>query len=174
MKHTLIAIALCSLLVATAACKRDGAEAPAAPPADAAAAPADANAAAEDAHRTDVISEVDHATPPADFDVKGFAGVFAGTLPCADCPGIDTRLELKADGTYALRETYLERKAEPLKSDGTWTLEAANKHIRLDPNSKDEQDGQFEILGKDELRKLDIEGKPIESSLPYNLKRSAG
>ena len=36
------------------------------------------------------------------FDQKGFAGTFKGTLPCADCPGIDTTLVLNADGTYTL------------------------------------------------------------------------
>ncbi|MFX6794395.1 copper resistance protein NlpE N-terminal domain-containing protein, partial [Acinetobacter baumannii] len=34
-------------------------------------------------------------------------GKYKGTLPCADCEGIKTELELKDDKTYELTETYL-------------------------------------------------------------------
>ncbi|BDU16135.1 copper resistance protein NlpE [Lysobacter auxotrophicus] len=109
----------------------------------------------------------------APFDAKAFAGTFTGTLPCADCPGIDTRIELAADGTYTVTESYRERPAQELKGDGTWTVEENNQRLRLDPNSKSDHDRLFAILSNDEIRQLDMEGKPIESSLPYNLKRSA-
>ncbi len=109
----------------------------------------------------------------APFDVKAFAGTFTGTLPCADCPGIDTRIVLAADGTYTISESYQGRSAPELKGDGTWTVEQDNQRLRLDPNSKSDNDRQFAILSHDEIRLLDLEGKPIESSLPYNLKRSA-
>ena len=107
------------------------------------------------------------------FDAKAFAGTFTGTLPCADCPGIDTQLVLSADGTYTITESYQERSAPTLKGDGTWTAEENNQRLRLDPNSKSDNDRLFAILSNDEIRQLDMEGKPIESSLPYNLKRSA-
>lgn len=108
----------------------------------------------------------------APFDVKAFAGTFTGTLPCADCPGIDTRLVLGADGTYTITESYQERTAPALNGDGTWTVEENDRRLRLDPNSKEERDRLFAILSQDEIRQLDQEGKPIESSLPYNLKRA--
>lgn len=53
-------------------------------------------------------------------------GPFVGTLPCADCPGIATRLtltregEFVAEGTYRLEETYIDR-GGPLVSTGEWT-----------------------------------------------------
>ena len=109
----------------------------------------------------------------APFDVKAFAGTFTGTLPCADCPGIDTRIVLAADGTYTISESYQERSAPEPKGDGTWTLEEDNQRLRLDPNSKSEDDRQFAILAHDAIRQLDLEGKPIDSALPYDLKRSA-
>ena len=31
-----------------------------------------------------------------------YQGTYAGTLPAADCPGIETRLTLKKDGTFDL------------------------------------------------------------------------
>ena len=99
------------------------------------------------------------------------AGTFSGTLPCADCPGIDTTIALAADGTYTLDETYQDRKVEPIKGDGTWTAENDGKRIRLDPNSKADDDRLFEVLSNDEIRQLDREGNAIDSNLPYNLKR---
>jgi len=109
----------------------------------------------------------------APFDVKAFAGTFDGTLPCADCPGIDTHLVLAVDGTYTISETYRERSAPALTGDGTWTVEENNQRLRLDPNSKSDNDRLFAILSQDEIRQLDMEGKPIDSTLPYNLKRAA-
>ena len=119
------------------------------------------------------IPVADEARPNAAFDTKAFAGTFTGTLPCADCPGIDTRLVLAADGTYAITESYQERSAPELKGDGTWTVEENDQRLRLDPNSKSENDRLFAILSQDEIRQLDTEGKPIDSTLPYNLRRSA-
>ena len=139
-------------------------------PAETAAPPVQPEAAAAPA------SPVADALPSAQgapFDAKAFAGMFTGTLPCADCPGIDTRLVLAADGTYTITESYQKRSAPEIKGDGTWTVEENNQRLRLDPNSKSDNDRLFAILSNDEIRQLDLEGKPIESSLPYNLKRSA-
>ncbi|WP_206412952.1 copper resistance protein NlpE, partial [Lysobacter enzymogenes] len=111
---------------------------------------------------------------PAAFDAAAFAGTFRGTLPCADCSGIDTQLALKADGSYALDESYQGKKDGAFKGDGTWTAEDNGKRVRLDPNSKSENDRLFEIVSKDEIRMLDTEGKKIDSQLDYSLKRAAG
>ncbi|RDZ28831.1 copper resistance protein NlpE [Lysobacter silvisoli] len=105
------------------------------------------------------------------LDAKAFAGTFSGTLPCADCPGIDTRVELKADGTYAIEETYQERKDGNSKSDGTWTAEEAGQRVRLDPNSKSEDDRLYQVVSADEIRALDKEGKAIDSQANLSLKR---
>jgi len=34
------------------------------------------------------------------------AGVYAGTLPCSNCPGIDTQLWLRADRTFLMHQVY--------------------------------------------------------------------
>ncbi|WP_226468736.1 hypothetical protein [Luteimonas panaciterrae] len=159
MKHSLIAIALCSLLLSVAACKREPAETPAAAAPDTAtAAPtADAAAAVDAAHDTDVISEVDHATTPAGIDVKAFAGHFSGD---------DIALELKADGNFALSGGAV---AAPI--DGTWTAEDNGKRIRLDPNSKSEKDWLLAVNSNDELQALDDEGKVPKNAPAGSLKR---
>jgi len=139
-------------------------------PAESAAPPAQPEAAAAPAQPA---ADARPSAQGAPFDAKAFAGTFTGTLPCADCPGIDTRVVLAPDGTYTITESYQEGSAPELKGDGTWTAEENNQRLRLDPNSKSENDRLFAILSNDEIRQLDIEGKPIDSNLPYNLKRSA-
>lgn len=106
-----------------------------------------------------------------DFDVRAFAGTFSGPLPCASCPGIDTTLELDADGSYAITEVYQDEDGPAIEADGTWTVEAGNRQVRLDPNSKSEQDRLFAISSNDQLTQLDLEGQPIDSALDYSLDR---
>jgi len=153
------------VVVALSACKPQAPAETAAP----AAPPAQPEAAAPVAPAADAMPSAQGAP----FDAKAFAGTFTGTLPCADCPGIDTHLVLSADGTYTITESYQERSAPALKGDGTWTAEENNQRLRLDPNSKSDNDRLYAILSNDEIRQLDMEGKPIDSKLPYNLKRSA-
>jgi copper homeostasis protein (lipoprotein) len=104
------------------------------------------------------------------FDVKGFAGAFSGTLPCADCAGIDTTISLKPDGTYTVHEAY-QGKPDSFDGDGTWTAEDNGTRVRLDPNSKSEQDRLFAVKSSDEIESLDAEGKPLTTSTPHALKR---
>jgi len=159
MNRKLLAFA-CLAAIAVSACKKPEPAEPAAAPA-----PAEQPLAVE--------PQADKNAAPAPFDIKGFAGSFKGTLPCADCPGIDTKLTLAADGSFKLDETYRDRKDGTSAIDGTWTVEADDRHIRLDPNSKSDNDRVYEILSGDEIRLLDQEGKRIEGDLPYSLKREA-
>ena len=164
MNQKLLAIA-CISLFAVVACKKPE-------PVETAAAPEPASVPAEQAAAPVAVeSEAARSAADVPFDVKGFAGNFSGMLPCADCPGIDTRVTLNADGTFTLLETYQDRKVKTTPVDGTWTVEADDKHIRLDPNSKTESDRLYEILSSDEIRLLDQVGKHIEGDLSYNLKR---
>lgn len=165
MNRKLLALA-CLAALALSACNK---------PTDAAKAPAEATPAPEAAPAPAAEPAPAPAADaaPAAFDAAAFAGTFSGTLPCADCSGIDTQLELKADGSYALGETYQGKKDGAFKDDGTWTAEDDGKRVRLDPNSKSEDDRLFEIVSKDEIRLLDTEGKKIDSQLDYSLKRAA-
>ena len=45
----------------------------------------------------------------AGFSSKDFAGIFTGSLPCADCPGIDETLQLNPDGSFELTDVYRNR-----------------------------------------------------------------
>lgn len=158
MNQKLLILA-CASLVVLAACKPPT---PAEPTAAPATAPTDSAAPAVSTDQA----------KPAEFDVKAFAGTFSGTLPCASCPGIDTRLELAADGTYRIDETYQDEKDGHTKGDGTWTAEENGKRVRLDPNSKSDEDRLYEVVSNDEIRLLDQTGKSIQSELNYSLKRA--
>lgn len=168
MSPRLLFTALLASIFVLAACKPSSdtaAPAESTTPATTAAAPA------ADAH-TDVISEVDNSPAPQGLDVRAFAGSFKGTLPCADCPGIDSTIELKADGTYALHDVYQESNGATNDGAGTWTVEEAGKRIRLDPDSKEDQDRLYAVVSNDELQMLDSEGNPPSSGLDYSLRRS--
>jgi copper homeostasis protein (lipoprotein) len=109
-------------------------------------------------------------------------GVFAGTLPCADCPGIATELTLVrkgpgwAEGRYLMRMTYLERSVDPLVQTGEWTTlrgDAADPDAvvyELDPD-RPERARHFVKRGETAVQALDRELKPWPSSLPSTLAR---
>jgi len=165
----LFATALCAALLA--GCDKPAAD-DAAPATDATPSAESMAEPANDDQATDVLRAIDNSPAPEGLDVRAFAGSFSGTLPCADCPGIDSTLTLAADGRYTTHDVYQERDAS-FDSSGTWTVEEAGKRIRLDPNSKDEQDRLLEVVSNDEVRMLDADGKAIESGLNYTLTRTA-
>ena len=41
-----------------------------------------------------------------------YLGAYKGTLPAADCPGIETTLTLAPEGSYALHVKYIDRDSE--------------------------------------------------------------
>ena len=168
MNRTRILLAIALSCLAIAACKRDADSPPAtdAMPAVAEAVPAEPASA--------VISEVDHNSPASaapGFDAKAFAGTYGGTLPCADCPGIDTSIMFSPEGGYTLSEVYQDRDSGSLVVKGTWTVREDGKTLLLDPEDKAAHDRWYEVVSPSELRALDKDGKAIDSSLDYSLRR---
>jgi predicted secreted protein len=108
-----------------------------------------------------------------------------GVLPCADCAGIRTELQLVQDPktgepqTYELTETYLKDQAEgkPNVTRGKWAIvrgisEDPNATMfALDGGGRPELSRRFERLNDRELRQLDREGKRIVSMASYVLTR---
>ncbi|MBS9424989.1 envelope stress response activation lipoprotein NlpE [Photorhabdus caribbeanensis] len=93
---------------------------------------------------------------------------FHGTLPCADCSGIDTTLLLDNDGTYILEQTYLGARDgdQSFFESGLWAKDG--EKIRL--TKSDDQKSYYLPKGEN-LVMLDIEGNKIESSFNYELQR---
>ncbi|MBB4206852.1 META domain-containing protein [Roseinatronobacter bogoriensis] len=92
---------------------------------------------------------------------------FSGTLPCADCPGIEYHLDIW-DGQqgYALRRSYLERDLV-IDEVGRWHVDPARNALILEGTGNARS--EWQITPNQEIRLLDQEGQPIESDLPYTL-----
>jgi uncharacterized lipoprotein NlpE involved in copper resistance len=60
-----------------------------------------------------------------------WAGTYQGVLPCADCPGIRTRLVLQPDGRFELSRQYIDRQAAPLVRTGRIEWNEAGNTITL-------------------------------------------
>ncbi|OZI71103.1 copper resistance protein NlpE [Bordetella genomosp. 12] len=117
------------------------------------AAPADKPVAAPDAH-----------TSRSALDWQGSYG---GVLPCADCPGIEMKLTLNADGSYTLSRRYQDRQAQPEHVSGRFHWLPGNGTIEL------EGEGSRWRVGENQLSLLDADGKVITGALAehYILRR---
>lgn len=110
------------------------------------------NNTASETGNTDADSAV--GAKPTGFEVKQLAGVFYDTLPCADCPGIATKVYLKPDRTFVMERDYVGKNVS--YQTGTWT----NRDSLLSLSSTTDTQ-QFKIEGYALLEVLDREGKEI-------------
>ncbi|MBP3943281.1 copper resistance protein NlpE N-terminal domain-containing protein [Sphingobacteriaceae bacterium WQ 2009] len=98
-----------------------------------------------------------------DLVITDFVGGYLGTVPCADCEGIQTKLTLAEDHTFELSAEYLGKSKEKYISKGTWiseghkiTLSDLNYHYKFRAG---------------ELWQLDVSGNDIlgDEALNYKL-----
>lgn len=106
--------------------------------------------------------------PPAAVDSAGLKlpATFRGMLPCADCEGIRYHLDLWPDGVFYLRQSY-EGTPVVAYDRGRWRRDPSRPVILLYGGR--ERPLQFEVKGPQMIRLLDQQGRPIQSSLPYEL-----
>ena len=97
--------------------------------------------------------------------VVDFPVSFSGTLPCADCPGIDYQLNLFADQSFFLQTDYQDRDPGRFFQLGRWQLHAQNTLVLL----SDQQNYRFAINDKDQLTLLNQQGQIIDSEHNYQL-----
>ena len=109
----------------------------------------------------------------ADFEHQAensldWAGTYKGLLPCADCSGIETQLELKSDYHYELTELYQGKgDGQQFKSTGTFAFDSSGSTITLDKNA----DGRKFFVGENFIEARDYEtGAKIEGSLAEHYK----
>ena len=107
----------------------------------------------------------DNAEAPTDSTVAVAeaqpAGVYTGVIPCADCGGIETTLELRADGTYSLTEIYKDKKDGRFESSGKFQWDAANACITVGEG----EDLISYIVEGDHLIMLDQDGHRVTGEL---------
>lgn len=107
-------------------------------------------------------------TPPdghTSQNALDWAGTYEGVLPCADCPGIKTRLVLLADGQFELSTQYLERQVAPLTARGRFSWNSAGSSITLDAAGW----GQQFRVGEGRLLQLDRDGSAPPWNTPYRV-----
>lgn len=95
------------------------------------------------------------------------AGLYSGTLPCADCPGILTELELRPDSIFILRERYLERDSVPFGHIGKWGIAQGNVLLAMGGGSGPEHWRPV----ADGLERMGLDGKPIEGAPVFSIHR---
>lgn len=79
---------------------------------------------------TDDQTVIDMHTSETSLD---WVGVYEGTMPCADCEGIETVVELREDLTFSATFNYLgsEDKAHKITNEGTFTWDDSGQIIIL-------------------------------------------
>ncbi len=84
-----------------------------------------------------------------------YTGTYEGTIPAADCPGINVSVELHADNTFECRYDYMERDAS-FEFKGSYRIE---KNLLTAVGER--SDTTYYKVEEDRLRQLDSEKQPI-------------
>ena len=92
-----------------------------------------------------------------------YQGTYAGTLPAADCPGIETRLTLKKDGTFDLHMKYIDRDAE-FDTKGGYSVRG--NLLTLTPENG--EGVEYYKVEENRLRRLDADKQPVTGPLDEN------
>ena len=124
-----------------------------------------------DSETTIARSAKGYALPDPGADGLHLPATFRGKLPCADCDAIRYHLDLWPDGVFHLRREWVggrDHRGDFRADDiGRWRVDSAHNALILQGVAG--MPLQFEIKGPDRLLALDIQGKPIQSDLPYEL-----
>ena len=119
---------------------------------------------------SDSVRSKDHPSGKATQTLE-FPSSYSGLLPCASCSGIRYTLNLWPDNAFFLRMTYLGKgqgEGDSFYDIGQWGIDGEILTLKGDKEASQ----MFAIRDADTLRKLDTEGKEIQSKLNYDLARS--
>lgn len=116
---------------------------------------------------TDMTTNAPEAPP--EWEDPAWAGMYRGTLPCADCEGILTRIVLDRDLTYQKTMQYLGKDDTVFRQSGSFAWNDAQDEVTL----KDQDEPNRYLLDNEELVQLDADGNRIVGELAenYQLKR---
>ena len=105
----------------------------------------------------------DAAVPDAAHNSRNaldWAGTYEGVTPCADCPGIKTRLTLQGDGVFELSTQYIDRQPAPQTVRGSFSWDASGGIVTLEGPGRRQR---FRV-GEGRLLQLNQDG----TSPPWN------
>ena len=99
-----------------------------------------------------------------------YEGTYTGTMPCADCTGIDTEITIN-DGKYIIKRTYLgteNMEQNMFIESGSYTWNKETKVLTFDNDPE-----QRYLLRDNTLVALDQDGKEVTGDLAslYILKK---
>jgi heat shock protein HslJ len=93
-------------------------------------------------------------------------GVYTGVIPCADCPGIRTKVVLNTDNTYTISREYVDRKDGLYNYSGSFVWDEDGGVISVKEDDR-EPATRFKV-GENILIQLDMEGNVITGDLADN------
>ncbi|TVQ65767.1 MAG: copper resistance protein NlpE [Balneolaceae bacterium] len=91
-------------------------------------------------------------------------GTYHGTLPCADCSGLDTEITLMKDYTYIKKTVYIGKDETVFITEGSFEWTEAGNSIRL-LGIPEGFGAPFFHVGENRLFQLDLEGNRIHGAL---------
>lgn len=123
------------------------------------------NKKAEEPASTETVEIVDMHTSQIALD---WQGRYSGVLPCADCEGIETILDLHDNATYTLHSTYLGKENGHFMGKGRFVWSDDGSTVILQDTEK-----TMYKVGENTLTRLDVEGNVITGDLAefYVLKK---
>lgn len=95
------------------------------------------------------------------IDINSVSGVYRGSMPAADCPGIEVKLTLKKDGKYECVNKYIER--GEYVENGTYSIDG-DVLVMLAENLRD---SSFYRINRRDLIMLDRNRQEIDSPFAY-------
>ncbi|AXT96783.1 copper resistance protein NlpE [Moraxella catarrhalis] len=83
---------------------------------------------------------------------------YTGTLPCADCSGVQTDLTLNSDGTFMMKQDYLGKPNGQVTTQGTYDINGVdNQYVLLHPNDHADTPPYLIYMDKDSVQFRDLE-----------------
>ena len=115
---------------------------------------------------TETIEVVSEVIAPADTlnvqDSLNYEGTYKGTLPCADCSGIETTITIDKNGNFTRTMKYMGKgDNNEFKDSGTFQWDSTGTIIQF----QNVEDPGMYLVGKDRLTALDMDGNIITGEL---------
>jgi len=96
-----------------------------------------------------------------------WAGTYWGIIPCADCPGIETKIKINNDESFVLTTNYLEVENSENIIEGKFTWTDNGNSIELSADSENENPTILKIE-ENQIKYLNLDGTEIEGELADN------
>lgn len=121
-----------------------------------------------DATKEETVEEMEPTTSAVWDNSKNaldWSGTYTGTIPCADCDGIETSVTLFKSGAYTRTQKYAGKSNDQIKDNGKFKWNDQGAIVTL--TDKDGNSQQYQV-GENVLFHLDTEGKRISGDLSKN------